>query len=122
RYAYVANWLELGPLVEVQKNLRALRSQIKTASEDPTSLRKINALAAKETDNTVVEWDAAKIAAYANTHVLAPLDGTLLINTLEVSDDGYAELAARAKLEEDQIGLAALRSIRRAAAALWEQV
>ena len=34
RYADIANWLQLGPLVEVQKNIRALRMQVKAASED----------------------------------------------------------------------------------------
>ena len=34
RYADIANWLQLGPLVEVQKNLRSLLTQIKAAAED----------------------------------------------------------------------------------------
>src|SRR3546814_12222726 len=37
RYAEVARWLNLAPLTEVQKNLRALRSQVKAASEDGRS-------------------------------------------------------------------------------------
>jgi len=32
RYADVANWLQLSPLVDVQKNLRSLRTQIKAAA------------------------------------------------------------------------------------------
>jgi energy-coupling factor transporter ATP-binding protein EcfA2 len=47
RYADVANWLQLGPLVDVQKNLRSLRTQIKTAAEDQTALQRVDALLAK---------------------------------------------------------------------------
>ena len=34
RYADIARWLQLAPLVEVQKNIRALRTQVKGAAED----------------------------------------------------------------------------------------
>jgi len=36
RYTDVGNWLQLGPLVEVQKSIRALRMQVKAAAEDET--------------------------------------------------------------------------------------
>src|ERR1039458_8642541 len=41
-YADVATWLQLGPLVEVQKNLRALRAQIRAAADDSSAVRRID--------------------------------------------------------------------------------
>jgi pimeloyl-ACP methyl ester carboxylesterase len=38
----VATWLQLGPLVEVQKNLRALRAQIRAAADDSSAVRRIS--------------------------------------------------------------------------------
>jgi recombinational DNA repair ATPase RecF len=121
RYADVANWLQLGPLVEVQKNIRALRAQIKAAAEDETALQRVDAQLARETAQVVKAWDAAAVLAHANTSVLAPLDPALALAAPAVDDPAYFELEARAKAEENKIGLAGLRQIRNAAAALWAE-
>jgi len=121
RYTDVANWLQLGPLVEVQKNIRALRTQVKAAAEDETALRRVDTQLAKETTQAVKAWDAAAVLAYANTSVLAPLDAALALGALAAGDRAYLELEARAKAEENKIGLAGLRQIRNAAAALWAE-
>ena len=121
RYADVANWLQLGPLVEVQKNIRALRTQIKGAAGDKTSLQRVDTQLAKETARTLEAWDVAAVLNFANTSVLAPLDPTLKFEVLVDDDSVYAELANRAKAEENKIGLAGLRQIRNAAAALWTE-
>lgn len=122
RYADVANWLQLGPLVEVQKNIRALRTQVKAASEDGTALQRADTELARETNQVVKAWDSAAILAYANASVLAPLDAALVLAALTAGDPAYLELEARAKVEENKIGLAGLRQIRSAAAALWVEV
>ncbi|MHC5653165.1 AAA family ATPase [Stappia sp. ICDLI1TA098] len=119
RYADVANWLQLSPLVEVQKNLRSLRTQIKTAAEDETALQRVDTQLAKETIQTVKAWDAAAVLSHANTLILAPLDPVLVLTALAAIDPAYVELEARAKAEENKIGLAGLRQIRSAAASLW---
>jgi energy-coupling factor transporter ATP-binding protein EcfA2 len=122
RYADVAGWLQLGPLVEVQKNIRALRSQVKVASEDLSAQQRVDRQLAKETANAVTTWDEAKVLDHANTVVLAPLEKALALKELDVSDSAYVELTKRAKAEEYQVGLAGLRQIRQAAAALWSKV
>lgn len=119
RYSDVANWLQLGPLVEVQKNLRSLRTQVKGAAEDVTALHRVDTQLAKETTQTVTTWDATAVLSHANTLILAPLDPTLLLETLAALDPAYVELTTRAKAEENKIGLAGLRQIRNAAAGLW---
>ncbi len=121
RYTDVANWLQLGPLVDVQKNIRALRTQVKTAAEDQASLRRVDNQLAKETGRAVQIWDDAAVLAYANASVLATLDATLALGTLAAGDPGYTELESRAKAEENKIGLAGLRQIRNAAVALWAE-
>jgi ABC-type lipoprotein export system ATPase subunit len=118
RYTDVANWLQLGPLVEVQKNIRSLRTQVKAAAEDETALQRVDTQLAKETAQTVKTWDMAAVLSHANTSVLAPLDPVLALAALAAGDPAYLELEARAKAEENKIGLAGLRQIRNAAAAL----
>jgi ABC-type lipoprotein export system ATPase subunit len=122
RYTDVANWLQLGPLVEVQKNIRALRTQVKAAAEDETALRRVDTQLARETAQVVKAWNSVAALAYANTSVLAPLDAALLLVALATGDPAYLELEARAKAEENKIGLAGLRQIRNAAAALWAEL
>uniref|UniRef100_UPI002608B1FC AAA family ATPase n=1 Tax=Acidiferrobacter sp. TaxID=1872107 RepID=UPI002608B1FC len=119
RYTDVANWLQLGPLVEVQKNLRTLRAQIKAAAEDRATLQHVDTQIARETAQAVKAWDAAAVLAHANTSVLAPLDPALALMALAAGDPAYLELEVRAKAEENKIGLAGLRQIHNAAAALW---
>ncbi len=121
RYADVANWLQLGPLVEVQKNIRALRTQVKAAAEDKTALQHVDTQLAKETAQVVKAWDSPAVLIHANMSVLAPLDPALVLTTLAAGDPAYLELEARAKVEENKIGLAGLRQIRNAAAALWAE-
>jgi recombinational DNA repair ATPase RecF len=122
RYTDVANWLKLGPLAEVQKNIRALRTQVKAVAEDETPLRRVDTQLAKDTTQAVKAWDAEAVLAYANTSVLAPLDTALSLGVLAAGDPAYVELEARAKAEENKIGLAGLRQIRNAAAALWAEL
>lgn len=122
RYTDVANWLQLGPLVEVQKNIRALRAQVKAAAEDEAALQRVDTQLARETAQMVKTWDAAVVLAHANASILAPLDPALALAALADSDPAYVELEARAKAEENKIGLAGLRQIRNAAAALWAEV
>jgi ABC-type lipoprotein export system ATPase subunit len=122
RYTDVANWLQLGPLVDVQKNMRALRAQVKATAADDVALQRVDAQLAKETAQTVKTWDAAVVLSHANASILGPLDQTLALAALAIGDPAYVELEARAKAEENKIGLAGLRQIRNAAAALWAEV
>ncbi len=121
RYADVANWLQLGPLVEVQKNIRALRTQVKAAAEDETALQRVNTELARETTQVVKTWDSAAVLTYATTSILAPLDPALVLAALAAGDPAFLELKARANAEENKIGIAGLRQIRNAAAALWAE-
>ena len=121
RYTDVANWLQLGPLVEVQKNIRALRTQVKAAAEDEAALLLVDSQLAREKSQTLKAWDTTAVLAYANTSILAPLDPALVLAALAVGDPTYAEVETRANVEENKIGLAGLSQIRNAATALWAE-
>ncbi|MCA0858790.1 AAA family ATPase [Phaeobacter italicus] len=121
RYTDVANWLQLGPLVEVQRNLRSLRTHIKTAAEDKTALHRVDTQLAKETAHSIQTWEPTAILSHVNQLVLAPLDPKIVFTSLNKLDPAYPELQTHAKAEESKIGLAGLRQIRKAAAALWQE-
>jgi ABC-type lipoprotein export system ATPase subunit len=120
RYAEFANWLQLSPLVEIQKNLRSLRQSVKAAAEDLSALRRVDKDLGKETANTLASWDAGKALIYVNEEVLAPLDKALQLTALDRADQALHALAERAAAEEQQIGLAGLRQIRTMAASVYE--
>lgn len=121
RYTDVATWLQLGPLVEVQKNLRSLRALVKADAESTDPLKRINTALGKETAQAVAEWNDGAVLAHINAAILAPLDKTLTMKALDIADPAYVILIARVAAEAQQVGLAGLRQIRQATAALWAE-
>ncbi len=121
RYADVANWLQLGPLVDVQKNIRALRTQVKAAAENRAVLQSVDTQLIKQTSQVVKVWEEAAVLAYVNTSILAPLDLTAELTALTTTHPTYIEVGTRAEAEARKIGLAGLRQMRNAAAALWAE-
>jgi hypothetical protein len=122
RYTDIATWLRLGPLVDVQKNLRVLRGQIKAAAQDSDIFQRIDAQIGRETAQAVTQWDNVAILAHANKSLLAPLDTALEMVALDAQDPAYERVVTRAQAEESEIGLAGLRQFRQAATVLWARV
>ncbi len=121
RYAEVAKWLQLTPLVELQRNLRALRQQVKASAEDMSALEQIDVQLAKETADAVTEWHIDNVLEYINDEVIAPLDDTLNLGNLDQSDITYVAIVVAAEAEEHQLGLVGLKQIRNAAVAVYNQ-
>lgn len=121
RYSDVVSWLQLSPLVEVQKNLRLLRREVKAAAESTTEQVRLAGLLRTETAQTVQAWDAAAVLDFINTNVIAPLDPGLTLATLDSADAGYVEVGKRVEAEEKRVGLAGLRQIRNSVTALWKK-
>jgi ABC-type hemin transport system ATPase subunit len=121
RYTDVARWLQLGPLVEVQKNVRLLRTHVKAAAEDQVALKRFDARVAKETTQAVKVWERAAVLGHVNVSILAPLDPALTLIALARNDSAYVELESRAIAEENKVGIAGLRQISRSAAALSQE-
>jgi hypothetical protein len=121
RYADMASWLQLTPLVDVQKNLRLLRSQVKSELESDSARRRVDAQLLKHTSQAIKIWNDTAILAYAST-LVAALDAKLSISGLTSDDLGYLEVTKRAEAEESNLGVAGLKLIRAAAADVWEEV
>ncbi|MEO1089001.1 MAG: AAA family ATPase [Pseudomonadota bacterium] len=119
RYSDVASWLQLAPLVEVQRNLRLLRRDVRAAAESTAEQSRLNETLRTEAAQDIPEWNDAVIVDFVNTKVIAPLDPSVMFVALNKDDIAYAELKKRAEAEEKQVGLAGLKQIRNAAAALW---
>jgi hypothetical protein len=64
RYSDVADWLQLSPLVEVQKNLRLLRRDVKAAAESTTEQDRLADVLRSETGQPVQAWDEADVLAF----------------------------------------------------------
>jgi energy-coupling factor transporter ATP-binding protein EcfA2 len=110
RYAEVASWLQLSPLVEVQKNMRLLRQQVKAEVEDQAPNAQINTLIARATARAVAVWNDDAVLAYAN-ELLVPLDANLRMTVPDRADPTFAILVARAAAEEKELGIAGLRQL-----------
>jgi predicted ATPase len=121
RYSDVVSWLQLSPLVEVQKNLRLFRREVKAAAESTAEQLRLAGVLRAETAQTVQAWDEATVLDFINTNVIAPLDLGLTLAALDATDAGYLEVGKRIEAEERRVGLAGLRQICNSVAALWQK-
>jgi recombinational DNA repair ATPase RecF len=119
RYAEVARWLQLTPLVTVQKNLRALRSHVKADAESTEAVDKLDRELAQQTGRAVLAWDDAKVLSFINEKVLVSLDSGLSFVALSPTDPAWPIVKSRAQAEEQQVGLATLRQASSALASLY---
>lgn len=122
RYESVATWLQLGPLVNAQRNLRSLRRAVKAASEDETHFKSIDGQIFKETSGLVQAWDSDALLVYVNDLVIAPLDNLLRFAVLTADDPAFVALTERSQAEEKRLGLEGMRQIRNALAAVYEVI
>lgn len=119
RYSDVAGWLQISPLVDVQKNLRLLRRDVKAVAESTTEKDRLANLLRAETAQAVQAWDDAAVLRFINASVIAPLDPELMLTALGAEDEGYVEIGKRVEAEEKRVGLASLKQIRNSVVALW---
>ena len=117
----MASWLQLSPLVEVQKNLRLLRREVKAAAESTSEQVRLAGLLRTETAQALQVWDDAAVLDFINTNVIGPLDPSLTLAALDAADAGYLEVEKRVEAEEKRVGLAGLRQIRNSVTALWQK-
>lgn len=111
RYESVSRWLRLTPLVAAQRHLRALRQRVKAAAESDAELQAVDRRLKKVTGGVVSEWDQAAILTYI-TERLSGADDSLKPETLSKTDQWYGEVARRALIESERLGLEGLRQIR----------
>jgi hypothetical protein len=121
RYAEIADWLRLAPLVDVQRNLRLLRQQIKADLDDLSPRKNIDDRTAKTTDQVVKAWNEDGAITFANS-LLVPLDKSLAIKSFDETDAAYLIVCERNIAEDTQLGVAGLRQISGAVLALFQEV
>ncbi|WP_375698890.1 AAA family ATPase [Pseudophaeobacter sp. TrK17] len=122
RYKDVADWLQLSPLVDVQRNLRLLRRDVKAAAESSEEQDRIAKLLRTESDHAVQAWDDDAVLAFINGSVTAPLDTEVTLTALDSEDEGYLEVVKRVEAEEKRLGLTGLKQIRNSVIALWRKI
>ena len=118
RYTEIAEWLQLSPLVEVQRNLRALRQQIRSDIDDLGPSKEIDRRTARATGEAVKTWSEEAALAFANSS-LASLDEFLELKSFGDDDPTYIEVCERKIAEDDQLGIAGLRQILNAVDAVF---
>ncbi|MDO8436855.1 MAG: hypothetical protein Q7S69_01635 [Nitrosomonadaceae bacterium] len=109
RYKEIAAWFGLDPLIDIQKNLRALRRQMKVKAESTTERHERLQDLARATGNTVKVWDEAAVCKWLNDEIVAKLDKMLTLATISETDTGYQVLKKRKESEEESLGLASLK-------------
>jgi hypothetical protein len=118
RYTEVAGWLQLSPLVEIQKNLRLLRQQVKADAEDAQPKADINRQVAQITAGALTEWNEVAALDFANS-LLRSLDAQLVMASFDRNDPTYVTLFERVAAEEQQIGIAGLKQLKVAIEAVF---
>jgi hypothetical protein len=121
RYEEIIAWFGLQPLLTIQKNLRALRKQVKQRAESTTERQERLRDLARITGNTMKEWDEANVCNWLNHEVIWKLDNTLTLAVLSATDTGYRELKRRKAVADETLGIASLKRFLTQLEALGQQ-
>ena len=113
RYEEIVAWFGLQPLLIIQRNLRALRRQVKGKAESTTDRQERLRDLGRITGNALMEWDDVNVLKWLNEQVLARLDSTLTVATLSADDTGYKELKRRKVAEDETLGISSLKRLLR---------
>jgi len=120
RYEEIVAWFGLQPLLTIQRNLRALRRQVKQEAESTNKRRERLRDLPRLTANAVIAWDEAAVCEWFNK-VLAKLDERLRLATLSKHDACYEELVSRKAAEDERLGLTSLKRILAQIEAIYRQ-
>ncbi len=105
RYGELCSWFELAPMLDIQRNLRALRLQVKRELDNPPArAERLRDLRSK-TAGAVTDWDEQSIIAWLNTCYLRPLDSRLSLETLDTNDRAYEAIKLQEEKEEKRAGI-----------------
>ena len=111
RYEEIVAWFGLQPLLTIQRNLRALRRQVKQEAESTTKRRERLRDLPRITANAMTAWDESTACQWFNDEVLAKFDKALKLAALSKEEAGYRELFSRKAAEDERLGLANLKRI-----------
>ncbi len=111
RHREIVAWFGWQPLLAIQTSLRALRRQVKQKAESQNAFQERMRDLTRMTNNSVKDWNEAKICTWFNENVSGKLDNTLVLEALSIEDNGYIELDKRKKAEDLNLGLASLNRL-----------
>jgi hypothetical protein len=111
RYKEIVAWFGLQPLLTIQKNLRALRKQLKQKVESTAERQERLRDLSRITGGVLSDWDETTVRDWMNDDVIGKLDGTLALKVISEADDRYEELKERKKVEDENLGIASLRRL-----------
>ena len=111
QYKEIAGWFALDPLVAIQTRLRRLRRLVKAKVESRDEVNVRLGDLRRVTESGVSDWDEASVCRWVNDHILSELDPTLRLTEISDTDAGYLTLVERKSAEDEQIGVAALRTL-----------
>lgn len=111
RYKEISMWFGLEPLMQIQRNLRALRREVKQSAESTSEVDGRLYDLKRLTSNAVVDWNETDVSAWFNSNVLAHLDKALEVRSFTTDDEGYQELVKRKSSEDQQLGLSGLNQL-----------
>ena len=105
RYKELSAWFGLDPLLAIQQNFRALRSQVKQKLESASEVDERSLDVKRVTNGYISSWDESDICLWLNDEVLAPLDSSLRFADVSSQDPAFSELNRRKEIELEQIGI-----------------
>ena len=111
RYREIAGWFALDPLISIQKNLRALRSDVKAASESDSAFNERNRDVRRVTGDALAIWDESAICDWFNSDILRPLDESLSFSSISDTDGAYCALVLAKNDEQERVGVAELNRL-----------
>ena len=121
RYGDVARWLQLGPLVEIQKNLRSLRKHLNSTVGGANEISKLNNLLKEETGHKVLQWEEDEILRYANDEIVKPLNASIKFSKFHKDDPAYMQMQESKNAEDKQTGLAVLKQLKGEVDTIFQQ-
>ena len=121
RYGDVARWLQLGPLVEIQRNLRSLRKRLNSNVGDTSEISKLNDLLKEETEHKVLQWEEGGILRYVNDEIVKPLNASIKFSKFHKGDPAYIQMQESKDAEDKQTGLAALKQLKGEVDTIFQQ-
>lgn len=114
RYAEVASWFGLQPLVDLQDKLAKLKRDYKKAAEDTRGCElAVNGLSA-QTGGAVPRWEEAKVLAWLNATLITPLKDATAFTSLSKADAGFVKLMELKLAEDARLGLPMLKTLKEA--------
>lgn len=113
QYKELANWFGLDPLLNVQRNLKALRRKLKERSESTSEADERSRDLSRETGGIVSEWKDKAVCDWLNRQILGNLDSSLTFSEISQQDPAFAILTCRRDDEHEKVGLKRLKGISR---------